>query len=79
MKGLADEMIGDVRTVIVARIDMIDSACQRLAQHGERSLPIFRRPEHSRPRELHCAVPHSLHAASSERESFRIADIDHAC
>ncbi len=79
MKGFADELIGDVRTVIVARIDMIDSARQRFAQYRERALPVFRRPEYPRPRELHRAVAHPLHAASPQREDSGIADIDHAC
>ena len=77
MQGFADEMIGDVRTIIVARIDVIDSARQRLAQHGERTLPILRRPKHSRPRELHGAVPDPLHAARPECECSGAADIDH--
>ena len=62
MQRLADELIGDVRAVEVAGVDVIDAARDRLAQHGDRRLAVLRRPEHAGSGELHGAVAEALHA-----------------
>ena len=66
MQRFADELIGDVRAVEVARVDVIDAARDRLAQHGDRAVAVFRRPEHARSGELHRAVAQALHGAIAE-------------
>ena len=68
MQRLADELVGDVRTVEVAGVDVIDAARHRLAQHGERRVAILGRAEHAGPGELHGAVAEPLHGAVAERE-----------
>jgi hypothetical protein len=77
MKSFADELIDDVRAVIVAGIDMIDTTLDRFAQHRKRTLPVLRRSEHPWARKLHGSVPHSLHAAVPQCERADAADIDH--
>ena len=55
MQRLADDLIDDVRAVKVAGVDVIDAACDRFAQHGDRFGAIFRRPEHMGP--ASCIAP----------------------
>ena len=50
MQRLADELVGDVRAVEVARVDVVRRRCHRLAQHGERAVAVLRRPEDARAR-----------------------------
>lgn len=52
---LLDDLIGDVGTVIVAGLDMVDSQPHRLAHHGKGGLTIPWRAEGRRPGELHGA------------------------
>ncbi len=66
MKRLADELISDIRTVVIARVDVIDSARDRLAQDRECALPIFRRPKHAGTGKLHGAVTHPPHGSSAQ-------------
>ena len=68
MQRLADDLVGDVRAVEVAGVDVVDAARDRLAQHGERGVAVLRRPEHAGPGELHGAVAEALHGAVAERE-----------
>ncbi len=41
IKRFADNLIGDVRTIKVAGINVIDAQCQRLAQHGYSDVAIL--------------------------------------
>ena len=41
VQRLADELVGDVRAVEVAGVDVVDAARDRLAQHGERGVAIL--------------------------------------
>jgi hypothetical protein len=77
MKRLADELIGDVRTVEITGVDVIDPARYSLAQHGERPRAIFWWAEHAGSCELHCAVAHAVHGVLSEREHTSIRDVGH--
>ena len=77
MERFANELIGDVRAVIVARVDVIDAARRRLAQHRDRAVAVLRRPEHPRSGELHRAVAEALHDAIAKRERCGFADVDH--
>src|ERR1700733_2119911 len=56
MQRLANQLIGDVRTVVVAGVDMVHTARHRFAQHGKRCLWVLRRTEYPGAGELHGAV-----------------------
>ena len=56
MQRLADDLVGDVRAVVVARVDVVDAARDRLAQHRDRGRAVPRRAEHTWAGELHRAV-----------------------
>jgi hypothetical protein len=77
MERFADELIGNVRAIVVARVDVIDPARDRLAQHGDRAVAVPRRPEHARSGELHRAVAEPLHDTVAELERSGFADIGH--
>ena len=68
MQRLADDLVGDMRAVEVAGVDVVDAAGHRLAQHGERRVAILGRAEDAGPGELHGAVTQPLHGAVAERE-----------
>ena len=63
MKRLADDLVGHVRAVEVARIDVVHAAGDRLAQDGDGAVPVLRRAEHVRAGELHRAVAQTPHQA----------------
>ena len=68
MQSLADQLIGDVRTVEVAGVDVVDAGRHRLAQHRERRVAVLGRPEHTAPSELHSAVAEAVHDAVAQGE-----------
>jgi hypothetical protein len=47
MQRLADQLIGDVRPVVLRRIDVVYPQLDRAPQHSERLVAIARRPEHA--------------------------------
>jgi len=63
MKRLANELVGDVRAIVIAGVDMVDPLRHRLAKHGEGRMAIPRRAEHARSGELHGAVAQTVHGA----------------
>ena len=75
VQGLADQLVRDIGAIIVAGVDMIDAARDRLAQDLDRPVVVLRRPEHPRTRELHSAVAHALHNPVAERK--RSGSVDH--
>ena len=77
MKRLADELVGDVRAVEVAGVDMVDAARHGLAQHGDRRVAVLGRPEHAGPGELHRAIAHAVHDAVAEGEGAGNTEINH--
>ena len=68
MQRLADELVGDVRAVEVAGVDVVHAARDGLAQHGQCRVVILGRAEHAGPGELHGAVAEPLHGAVAEGE-----------
>ena len=77
VKRFADELIGDVRAIGLARIDVIDAARHRLVQHRNRLLPILRRPEDLGSGHLHGPESQTLHAAIAKSEPSRSPDFRH--
>src|SRR5450432_3195620 len=61
MKRLLDDLIGHMRTVIVASIDMIDADGNCLSQNSNRTVNITRWSEHSGTGKLHRAIAHAVH------------------
>src|ERR1700686_697960 len=61
MKGLSNDLVGDMWTVIVAGIDMIDAGRNRLSQNSHRNVDIIRWSEHSGTGKLHRAIAHAVH------------------
>jgi hypothetical protein len=60
MERPLDQLIGDVRPVVVAGVDVIHAGLDGLSQHGERGIDVARRSEDLRPGELHRAVAHAV-------------------
>jgi len=77
VQRFADELIGDVRAVEIARVDMIDPARHCLPQYGNRADAVLRRPEHARSGKLHRAVAEALHDAIAQREGSGFAGVAH--
>ena len=59
MQRFFDKLIGNVRAIEVAGVDVIDTEANNLAQDGERTVVICRRPEYMWTSELHGAVTHA--------------------
>ena len=71
MERLGDDLIGDVRPVEVAGVDMVDAAFDRLAQDRHRFGAVLRRSEYAGACELHGAVAHAMDGAAAEAEGGR--------
>ena len=56
MKRLANKLVGDVRAIEIAGVNVIDAARHGLPQHGEGRIAIIRRSKHTRSGELHRAI-----------------------
>jgi hypothetical protein len=59
MKGLLDNLIGDMRAVEVAGVYMIYASGDGFAQNGDCSVNILWWAENARASELHRAVAHA--------------------
>src|SRR5439155_7993281 len=59
MQCFFDQLIGDMRPIEVAGVDVIDSEPNDLAQDCDRAVVIFWWPEYMRTSELHGAVAHA--------------------
>ena len=59
VQGFFDDLVGDVRAVEVAGVDVRDTQLYRLAQYGHGSVAVGRWAEHVRASQLHRAVPHA--------------------
>ena len=77
MQRFADDLVGDVRTVEIAGVDVIDAGGDGLAQHGQCRVMIPGRAEHAGPGELHGAVAEPLHGAVAEGEGAGFVDAGH--
>jgi hypothetical protein len=77
VERLPDQLIGEVRTVEVAGVDMIDAGRHSLAKHPERRVAVLGRPEHTGPGELHRAVAEAIHDAVARGKGAGDAEISH--
>ena len=59
VQGLPDDLVGDVRAVIVAGVDVRDAQLHCLPQHGHGRVAVGRRAEHVRAGQLHGPVSHA--------------------
>ena len=65
MKCLADNLIGNVRAIEVAGINVIDAKCYCFAQNGNSSIHIAWRTKDPFTRKLHRAVSHAIQGQRS--------------
>ena len=70
MKRLANDLVGDVRSVEVAGINVIDAGCDGLPQHGNGGGAILRWTEDTLAGKLHGAVAHAPHGSVTKRKSI---------
>ena len=61
MKRLLDDLIGDVRTVVVAGVDVVHAGLDRLSQNSNGAFHITGRSKDARAGKLHCTIPHAVH------------------
>src|SRR5215831_11573934 len=71
MERLPDDLIGNVRTIIIAGVQVVHARLNRVAQNPEGLFAIARWSPHPRTRQLHRAIAHTVnrHARVREREA----------
>ena len=77
MQRFADQLVGDVRTIKIAGVDMVDAACHRRPQHRDRRVMVFRRSEHAGAGKLHGPVTEAVYLPGAELETAGSADVGH--
>ncbi len=68
MERLTDQLVGDVRAVVLGRVDVVDAGVDRPAQHGDRLVVVARWTRHAGTRQLHRAVAHPPDRLTCELE-----------
>ncbi|TCQ07527.1 hypothetical protein C8J40_104424 [Sphingomonas sp. PP-CC-3A-396] len=74
MERFADDLVGDVRPIEVAGIDMVDTAFDRFAQDGECCVAVAWRSEHAGSGKLHGTIAEPPHVAVTEPEAACLFD-----
>jgi hypothetical protein len=77
MKGLTDEVIGDVRPIEVGGVNVIHTTGNGLAQYRECRRMIFGWTEDTGARELHRTIAEATHAAVAELEGVEFVVAKH--
>ena len=77
MQRLADDLVGDVRAVKVAGVDVVDALGHGLAQNADGGVTILRGAEHAGSSELHGAVAETVNIAVAEGVSAELLDAGH--
>src|SRR5580692_8669776 len=77
VKRLADDLVGDVRPVEIAGIDVVLALRYGLAQDGHRRAAILGRAENARPGKLHGAITQAINGAVAESESAGFLNTGH--
>ena len=75
MERLADDLIGDVRAVVVRRIDVVHAGGDSFAQDGDGRVAVLRRTEDARTGEPHRAVAHPMDGQRGPGERKRPAQL----
>ena len=75
MQRLADNLVGNVRAVEIARVDVVHAAFDRLAQNGDRRVAILWRAEDVGAGELHGAVAHAVQLDGGAGEGEGAAEV----
>src|SRR5689334_3826266 len=73
MERLADEVVDDVRTVVLRGVDVVDAELDRAAQHGATGVRVARRAEDSGAGELHRTEADAVDALVTEERGTREA------
>ncbi len=68
MQRLFDDLVGYVRAVKIAGVDMVDAARQGFPQHHKRGQMIFRRAKYAGAGQLHRAITHAVYVAVAKLE-----------
>src|SRR5258706_13597407 len=66
MQRLTDQLVRDVRSVVIAGVDVVHPRRDGLTQYGHCRLPIPGRPEYSWAGQPHRTVPKTLHGHIAE-------------
>ncbi|MNE78479.1 hypothetical protein D3C80_1748890 [compost metagenome] len=66
VQRFADQLVGDMGSVEISGVDVVDPARQCFAQHGDGGRRIFGRSEDLGPRQLHRAVAHAIDRAIAQ-------------
>ena len=77
MKCLANKLVGDMRTVEIAGVDVVHPARNRLAQDGDGRGAIFRRAKYARSGKLHRAIAHTVHCAVAQGKGAGGGNVGH--
>ena len=75
MERLSNKLVGNMRPVKVAGIDVIDSERQRFAQDRECPVVVCGRPEYVRTSQLHGAISDAVERDGRARERKSPAEI----
>ena len=77
MQRLSDQLVGDVRAVEVAGVDVVDAQGHRLAQHRQRRAVVLGRAEHAWACQLHRAVAKAFDGPAAEPERAGTLGVGH--
>ena len=67
MQAFADQVIDDVRAVVLSGVDVVDAEFDRAAQHGAGAVGIARRAKYAGTGELHCAEADAVDGLVGEK------------
>src|SRR5947207_360173 len=79
MESFPDDLIGYMRAIVVAGIDVIHPCIDGFAQHRDGLGSVARRSPHMRSRQLHGAVPHAVDSDFVSGKSKRAPEAIRAC
>ena len=68
MERLLDQLIGHMRTVVVAGVNVVHAGLHHLAKNGDGGVNVAWRSPDSWPSKLHCAVAHAVHRHRCARQ-----------
>jgi hypothetical protein len=71
VKRLVNQLVGDIRSVVLGRVDVVDAELHRSPQPGEGFSAGARRPKHPRSGQLHRTEPDPSYRAPHEAASIR--------